>query len=84
MHDEDKTIISLDICYSKLDFTQEGYIWDIYTHYKNQHLVVPLDLMPQWLREGIGVYSFCEQQEQEEDSKKRETDAKMQKLKNRR
>lgn len=67
-----------------LDFTQEIYVWDVYSHYKNQHLVMPLDDMPHWLRDSIGNFGLFEAIDREDEKRAREANARKNQLRQRR
>lgn len=58
LHDDDFTVVRLERCpFYGIDYSQEAYIVDAFMHYRNGHLIMPIEEWPGWLRDGMALMS---------------------------
>ena len=63
---QDGEYVSIDDCpWHGVDYSQERWIVNLYGHYKNGHLVLPIADWPAWLSEGVAVLTHCDNVEAE-------------------
>ena len=56
----------MDSCpWYDINYSQERYIVNLYGHYRNGHLMIPLADWPGWLSDAIAILTHVDNVEQE-------------------